>query len=291
MIPTILKHETGYRGSFEHYWNDEIYTFNVNDFIFQGDSVSEADQTGNVTASLVYKGTDNRWYIGKAKFHHSPIHYMIVQFEHEHLQEWAFPIDPRLKKSDIEGATKIFPNSTNTGWLFLHSESDEHQDRADLLEAMMITSFQDVIDGMMQKTLAIVTTPPTNARPIIGDPGSGNAKAYYLQWNSLVEFRQECVKWLLEYEKILYIGQHLQEDDLHTHDQMIRAITQAKKVWARDKADDLSSISVEVTQVEKKINTMHTFETRWDRLARIEAEAKKAALDAVSGDDTSEQGE
>lgn len=194
-----------------------------------------------------------------------------------HTIAMAYPIDPAMTRQDIEGATKIYRNSTNTGWLFAHAEDAHHHDRIFTLESIMTTAFQDVLDGKMQQTLAIVTKPPSTARPVIGDPGSGNAKAYYLQWNTIVEFRKECVKWVREYEKILHIGQHIQEDDLYVHDQLTRAIAQAKKVWTRDKADDLSSISAELAIVEGKINTLHTFETRWAKAARVTAEAKKAA--------------
>ena len=202
----------------------------------------------------------------------------------------AFPIDPRMTKGDIEGATKIFPNSTNDGWLFSHTDSDEHHDRMYELESVMVSMFQDVIDSKMQMTLAAVTSPPRDTRPVIGDSNTGTSRALYLQWNTLVEFRKECVKWVVAYEKLLHIGQHIQEGNFHINHQLVRAIEEAKKVWKRDKATDLASISAEVAIVEARIKSLHRFETRWDKLARQEAEAKKAAAEASSDSGSESEG-
>ena len=197
---------------------------------------------------------------------------------------YAFPIDPRMTRMDIEGADRIFANSTNDGWLFGHSESDEHHDRAYQLESIMTTLFQDAIDVKMQQVMASIVN-PSRSRPIIGDSGSGGTqRANYIHWDALVRFRKECVKWCLEFEKLLHIGKHIQESDLHIHHQLLRAINQAKRVWTLDqsKKDSLDTISADVTAITAKINTIHTFETRWEKAARREAEAKKAAAESSS---------
>ena len=47
----------------------------------------------------------------------------------------AYPIDPRMTRADIDGATRIFANADNTGWLFGHSHEEHHKDHEILLMA------------------------------------------------------------------------------------------------------------------------------------------------------------
>ena len=239
--------------------------------------------------SIGYIATkSHEWGIEKVRVDENGRYLSFNCYESYPREHMAFPIDSRMTRADIEGAIEIFPNSTNTGWLFRHSESDEHHDRAYQLESIMTTLFQDAIDVKMQQVMASLVN-PTQTRPIIGDSGSGGTqRANYIHWDALVRFRKECVKWCLEFEKLLHIGQHIQESDLHIHHQLLRAINQAKRIWTLDqsKKDSLDTISADVTAITAKINTIHTFETRWEKAARREAEAKKkAAAEAADNGD------
>ena len=53
-----------------------------------------------------------------------------------------YPIDPRIKESDVKGATVAYPNADNTGWLFAHCDSDYMIDHEYKLLAGVTTAFE-----------------------------------------------------------------------------------------------------------------------------------------------------
>ena len=64
--------------------------------------------------------------------------------EQDGAADLAYPIDPRMIKSDIEGAKYIEPNADNTGWLFYHETVGERRDHELQLMAVIEGVFRPV---------------------------------------------------------------------------------------------------------------------------------------------------
>ena len=199
---------------------------------------------------------------------------------------YAYPIDPAMTRQDIEGATRIYENSDRTGWLFAHADTEHHHERVILLEAIMHTLFEDLVHDRLSSVLKAVVG-HNNPSPPIGTALLYNYNAQsgsLANYQTLLEFRKECVKWCAEVEKLLFLGQHVQESDHFLKHQLVRAIKQAKAVWKADtegKARNLVSIESQINGIIARVETEHEIETRWVKAARIEA-AKKAAAAAES---------
>ena len=201
----------------------------------------------------------------------------------------AFPIDPAVTAKDINGATRIYPNATNDGWLFAHAEVSDHHDRILTLEAIMHTLFEDLVHDRLEDVLQAVIG-HNNPSPPIGTALLYNYNAQsgsLANYQNLVEFRKECVKWCSEVEKLLYVGQHVQENDHTLKHQLVRAINQAKVVWKADtegKARNLATIEPQVNAIIARVEADHEIETRWVKSAKAKAAADAAA--AASNSDT-----
>ena len=208
-----------------------------------------------------------------------------------HADKIAFPIDPAMTAKDINGATRIYPNATNDGWLFAHAEVAHHHDRIITLEAVMHTLFEDLVHSKLTDVLKAVVG-HNNPSPPIGTALLYNYNAQsgsLANYQTLVEFRKECVKWCSEVEKLLHVGQHVQEDDHTLKHQIVRAINQAKAVWKADtegKARNLSAIEPQVNAIIARVEAEHEILTRWAKVARQEAEKKKAAAASNSETET-----
>ena len=260
-------------------FSDRITGAKLSDFVIQTLPYDKPLVRGVIQSTEGYIAVRimNTWTIERASITYSNSRVNIDCLKTSSRDVFAYPVDPRMTEMDIEGATKIFPNTANTGWLFSHAEQDHHHDRIFTLQSVMSMLFRDVEDDAIQKYYALAINDPTNTNRQRGE---------YSKWTDFVAFRKECLKWCAEYEKLLHIGQHIQESDLHIHDQLLRAIEEAKKVWVRDNSDNWNSISFEVEKIIAHIKNLHTFETRWEKMARREAEAKakKAAADAANSE-------
>ena len=205
----------------------------------------------------------------------------------------AFPIDPAMTAKDINGATRIYPNATNNGWLFAHAEVADHHDRIIQLEAIMHTLFEDLVHDRLEDVLQVVIG-HNNPSPKIGTEllYTYNAQSGTLSnYSNLVEFRKECVKWCSEVEKLLYVGQHVQENDHTLKHQLVRAINQAKVVWKADtegKARNLATIEPQVNAIIARVEADHEIETRWVKSAKAKAAADAAAAAANSDNSDTE---
>ena len=218
--------------------------------------------------------------------------------DEENERRWdfvAFPIDPAMTAKDINGATRIYANATNNGWLFAHTEVSDHHDRIIQLEAIMHTLFEDLVHDRLEDVLQAVIghnnpSPKTGTEFLYTYNAQSGSLANY---QNLVEFRKECVKWCSEVEKLLHVGQHVQEDDHTLKDQLVRAINQAKTVWNadKDKARILAGIASQVAAIIARVEADHEIETRWVKAAKAKAAADAAAAAANSDSETETENE
>ena len=125
-----------------------------------GEIPSEYDKslqqhTGNMRYIVVHR--DNEWHLAKANIQWfsqggNRIH---VHHDDEHvIDKMAFPVDPRMIAEDIEGATNLYPNETNDGWLFVHASQGHHEDHELNLMAAIDGLFQPVLRQYQVDALA-----------------------------------------------------------------------------------------------------------------------------------------
>ena len=189
--------------------------------------------------------------------------------ERKHRTAIAFPIDPRMTRADIEGAKKIYPNADDTGWLFAHARPEDHHDRSLVVQAIVSAAFEKAVGDRLNEMFVL----------IVNDRSSSQQRGKLIEYDAIKSFREACIHWVREYEKALHVGEHIQEEGHHYHLVALKSITETKRHWVAEKADDWSHVG---GLVDKIISVMqsgnaHSHETRWDKAKRLAEEAKKAA--------------
>lgn len=290
MIPSFIERE--FDGLCTFYFNGpQGYVLDLSDFII-GD-LEPKDKTlsrGMRNGVVAIEMTDG-WRAERVNIYPSPRAATFECSEDKLGLRMAFPVDPNMTEKDVNGATILYPNETNDGWLFAHATPAHHDDRIITLEAVMRTLFEGLIHDQLEDVLKAVIG-HNNPSPKIGTEllYTYNAQSgEFTNYSNIIEFRKECVKWCSEVEKRLHIGQHVQEDNHTLKHQLVRAIHQAKAVWKADtegKARNLEAIEGQVNAIIAHVERDHAFETRWARAARREAEAKaaKARSDAANSE-------
>ena len=200
---------------------------------------------------------DGEWVICRAIQRPSSDYTYIHVLEEDQrlIDKMAFPIDPKMKKIDIEGAINIYPNETNTGWLFEHCSVETHYDRILEAEVAMSTLFDELIHDKLTTLLVSFI--------------QGHSKSNQLGEATILEhielFRDDCKKMTRYREGQLYIGQHIQESGDHYIYKMVQeAFKLAKKKWTVEKSAELNQISDHIAPIEKRLNSRHNFKRRWE---------------------------
>ena len=173
----------------------------------------------------------------------------------------AYPIDPNMTEKDINGATIIYPNASNDGWLFAHATEVDHTDRMFIASTAMATLFDKPMEDKIQQTLAA----------IVNENETNQQRGYYSHWANLLEFKKECTAYCHKFEKLLYIGQHKHQEGLDLRSMLLRCVKHIKAEW--EKAEKYDAVSGDVNSIIAHLETDHTFETRWEQAARHKAEA------------------
>ena len=261
------------------------YEVKEKDFVINNYPITNRTQDG-INCFVALKD-QKYWHIKKVSASYGTGWLSIFIYNDEMYDAFAFPIDSRMTAEDIEGATHIFPNSDNTGWLFAHAHENDHHERVILLEAIMHTLFEDLVHSKLESALKAVIG-HNNPSPQAGTALLYNYNSQFgtlSNYSNLVAFRQECVKWCSETEKLLHLGQHVQEDDHYLQHQLVRAINQAKLIWNADtgKKRNLATIINEVDAIIARVETDHEIDTRWVKAAKAAAaEAARKAAEAAA---------
>ena len=249
------------------------YVYDQSDFLI-GSETRAAKHKRNKIAGKVAMERNSGWIIEWADISISANAVRFTCEDRLFAERMAHPVDPNITEKDINGATIIYPNSSNDGWLFAHSTEAHHVDRMWLASAMMDSLFRKAERDRLQQTLS----------SIVNDGQTNQQRGYYTNWYSLTEFEEECVAYTHKHEKLLYIGQHEHENDLNLRDMLLLSVKQVKKEW--EAANKFDGVSTEVNAIISALEADHNFETRWVRDARIKAEAaaRKAAAETETED-------
>ena len=188
----------------------------------------------------------------------------------------VFPIDPAIRDIDIIGAKDLYPNPTNTGWLFKHAEREDHHDREVLTEAIIVAVFEpEVTDKNVRVLSAIVNGRQSNQQ--LGELNN---------YNTLIEFRKDVLKYAIAQERVMYIGQHVHvPDENHLSRMALKAVNGVKQIWASTKSSELDGMSAELNRIISRLQHRHGYQTRWAKAAA----KKKAAASSESASDSESQ--
>lgn len=189
--------------------------------------------------------------VGLALNHQAPSEYACIGY---------FPLDPRMTEDDIKGATVAFPNSDNDGWLFAHCDADYHLDQEIRIHADIVSLFQPEIDVRL---LTIITARETVRTAALD------------KYNNLVRFRNGVLAVAELEAKSVHLGwYHQNPHESHLHSRILAAIEAEKTVWDNTPELKYSSVSGVVDPILSDLKNPHSYETRWDMAARLEAERK-----------------
>ena len=258
MIPTILRQigsdcsftvdiEEGEAFNVENYTlSDAVPVVNGNAYKFPAVFISGDNWAVREIDSMVYPNALN-----PTNFYASVDNYTC--------DGWAFPIDPRMTKADIEGANRIEANSTNDGWLFFHTEPGTHHDH----EIQVVSAISGLIEPLICKYQLDVLDADSDTKKKKARDGIAALKVFY---NLLLTNAQKV-------SRSAYLGQRVKEPHPakgHLHNDLVSTYNAAKMELSKNRTkalkDDLDLMD--------NILAMQTPETRWDMAARIEAEKK-----------------
>lgn len=178
--------------------------------------------------------------------------------------ELYYPLDPRIVREDIEDATRVWPNESNTGWLFQRGDADHMHDREIEIRSGLVAVFQPEIDKAVYAVLTATATRPSDWP--IGTPWE-TEQTRRVKLNSLTTFRDSCIARALAGARDRYIGwyhHHPHESHLHT---LI-----GDSIGAQLVSGSHGDIADAVGRVVNGLDT-YDYETRWGRLTpKVKAE-------------------
>ena len=188
----------------------------------------------------------------------------------ELITTFYYPIDPRLILSDVDGATRAEANADNDGWLFYHTTPAYHYDREVEVRAAIVAAFQPQIDQLLGTAL--------------GAARGSRALATRVQWDNLVTIRDRVITCAMKEARDHTLGWYQQNPGRsHLHEQVVDCINEVIRVANLAQDSTYSSVAAEVGHVMTSL-AKHKVETRWDKLARLRAEADaKKKKDASGG--------
>ena len=194
----------------------------------------------------------------------------------QNLAMWLYyPIDPRIEKRDIVGAVEAYPNATNTGWLFRHTQEGTHHD----YELHLLAA----IDGVAQPYIRGYLADSFNSNEGIAERGKNG-------FVKLSTFYGEVVGEARSIARGVYLGERHQK--AHPPEgwldrDITAAVEKVEADWKENHPTNLKAIASRVKLIKDSL-TMPSVETRWDRAARLAAEAEAAASEASDGDAASD---
>ena len=209
---------------------------------------------------------DGVWDVARA-WSYSRVPYRYIHlFDHDErmVDKLAYPVDPRMLREDIVGATRIYKNDDNTGWLFAHASTGHHQDH----ELMLMAT----LNGLFEIAFRQYQT----------DLYEGTGEAVTLakqRYSEMSKLYGEVIRVARANARKAYISQRRKETHPETG-HLLSEITEAyQTVLARWEAEKPKKIQIlrGGLQYVKAALTIPKPETRWDQAARLEAEAKAEA--------------
>ena len=238
--------------------------WNGHEFELSPFHVYDGPENGNWVVSLLAWDYDTSTPLGLVEF------YVKVYY----------PIDPRTNAKDWRRATRAYLNETKTAWLPEHCDADHMHDREVEIVAVLRSVFTPQIEELDRAWKITPATKP-NGWPL-GTPFESQA-VKFLKWDTLRTFREEAVKCAIEGSRDRYIGWYHQNPQLsHVHNIAHDCIT---TTLANAPANKYALVAGEIRNAAVSL-ALHTYERRWERDARLKAEAAAREAATESADDS-----
>ena len=188
-------------------------------------------------------------------------------------RELASGLDPRVTQEDVEGAAGIYLNDDDDGWLFFHTKAGAHHDHELALAAAIEAVFQPVFRQYQVDQLTGKTTEAKN-----------RAQERFVL---LSAFYGEVLAQARTIARNAHLGERHKDphpETGHVSAELAQAFAVVKTKWEADRVADMTKLGPAMIYVQGVIRP-HSPETRWERAARIAAEAKKKAAEAENGEE------
>lgn len=176
----------------------------------------------------------------------------------------AYPVDPRMQRVDIEGARYTYLNDAGDAWLFSHTKPAAHHDHE--------LAVLGALAGIFQPLLAQYQVDAFQGT------GAAQTRAQTL-YVTVAGFYGDVIVEAKRIVRAAHHGARHQDPDPaagHVTAELAAAVAAVQARWAENRAAALSSIATATTYLSRAL-TIPTPETRWDKAARLEAEAKARA--------------
>ena len=180
----------------------------------------------------------------------------------EYVTHLYYPIDPRVVESDVVGARVAYPNETNTGWLFRHTDEGTHHDYELTLLAAIDGIIQPYFRQLIVDALSSVETTSTRATK---------------RFDLLSQFYGSVVVEARKAARKVFLGER--EQKAHPREgwldrDITNAVAAVKTDWTGKRDKDLREIAQAIRYVETSL-AMPSVDTRWDRDARLAKEKSR----------------
>ncbi len=206
----------------------------------------------------------------------SVIHVQVLGFPViEYQMLMYYPIDPRIIETDIVGAIKAYANADNTGWLFAHTDAGTHHD----YELKLLAT----LDGVMQplfRQAQVDLNKTGNSEPTIA-----RLKNLY---DLLSQFYGQCIVEARKRARAVWLGyreQYPHPANGYLDEDITQAIHTVEASWKPNRQKDLDALGGSLRYLRTSL-TMPAVETRWDKIARLNAEAKAKAEAEAEGSES-----
>ena len=194
---------------------------------------------------------------------------------HEYAMMVYHPVDPRIVSADVDGADRAYPNAAKDGWLFAHADENWHHDHELEAEAALTAVFASEVEARTSKVLSALVTGSSRA-----------SRTATTVRDNLIVFREDVRNHVIAAARTRHLGyQHQNPEDSHISDVLSKSLASVTDSWTRKKATSYALIRTSVAAVRTRLATKHSYETRWDKAARLarEAAAKKAEAGSEEG--------
>lgn len=193
-----------------------------------------------------------------------------------------YPLDPRADKTDWAGAIEAYENEDGDGWLPRHCDADYHRDHEDILEAVIVGQFQPVINSLMldaqTKLRTLMRTPD--------DSSAGSRElAARLKADAMLSVCDHLVKCAKKDAREKHLGYYHQYPE-HSHyaQEILDCMNRYIFISKFTQSADYLKVSSEVQGIYDKMAETHTYETSWEKRARVKAEAARREAERESSD-------
>lgn len=263
-IPTKLHEHAPCR-----YWVDTRATdYNPSDYIIPSLGIRDGQFPDHKRGYIAARKGDV-WAVKEALIPTRDSSLNLVCVDRASHDEMAYPIDPRMAREDIEGASILEPNATNTGWLFYKTRKGTHHDYELTLLAHIGAMFGLII-GQFRVDQIRATDDQSRSDAALKEVTAT------LFWAD-VKFQATQIV------RSLYLGQRVVEphpDTGYLDADSTKAVEAVKAKWKQSNPNDLDDLTSAFQFINRYLN-MPPVETPWDYRARI-SNANLRALSAES---------